>query len=148
MRKVRGAIAAAAVVLAAVGFAQSGAGRALLRDTGLEGRTPSYTALSFANPGELPTQLYSPAGLMPTAFTIRNSSAQQRHYPWQIEEIRNGQVRQLASGQATVPPGAARTINRSFVTSCTGGRIKIEVSLPGAGESIGFWTTCFAGGTP
>jgi hypothetical protein len=148
MRKVRGAIAAAVVVLAVVGFAQTDTGRALLRETGLEGESPSYTALSFASPGELPTQLYSQAALLPAAFVIRNSSAQQRHYPWQIEEIRNGQVRQLASGQATVAAGAATTVNRSFVTSCNGGRMKIEVSLPGAGESIGFWTTCWSGGTP
>jgi len=148
MRKVRGAIAAVAVVLAAAGFAQTDTGRALLRDTGLEGKSPSYTALSFASPGELPTQLYSPEGLMPAAFAIRNSSAQPRHYPWIIDEIRNGQVRQLASGQATVAAGATTTVNGMFVASCSGGRMKIEVSLPGTGDSIGYWTTCFAGGTP
>lgn len=148
MRKVRGAIAAVVVVLAAAGFAQSGAGRALLQDTGLLARSPNYTALSFASPSELPTQLYSQAALLPTAFIIRNSSAQQRRYPWHIEEIRNGQVRQLASGQATVPAGAAATVSRTFVTSCAGGRMKIQVSLPATGESIGFWTTCWSGGTP
>jgi hypothetical protein len=149
MRKARGAIAAAAVVLAAVGFAQTGPGRAVLRDAGITGTGQSYTALAFASPAQLPTQLYSRVALLDAAFVIRNSSAKQRQYPWQLEEISNGQVRQLAGGQATVAAGASTTISpggsSGFVTSCSGGRMKIEVLLPGAGESIGFWTTCWSG---
>lgn len=149
MRKATGALAAAAVVLAGFGFAQTGPGRSVLRDAGLEGHGPSYTALSFASPGSLPTQLFSRTALLDAAFVIRNSSGQRRQYGWQLEEIHNGQVRNLASGQATVAAGAAATVSPGgsggFVTSCSGGRMKIEVLLPGAGESIGFWMTCISG---
>jgi hypothetical protein len=149
MRKARSAIAAAAIVLAAAGFAQTGPGRSLLRDAGIAGNGQSYTALAFASPGSLPTQLYSRQALLTAEFVIRNSTRQQRHYPWQVEEIRNGLVNLLFSGQATVPAGAAVTVSpggsEGFVTSCSGGRMKIEVLLPGAGESIGFWATCWSG---
>jgi hypothetical protein len=149
MRKVWVAIAAAAVVVAVAGFAQTSPGHALLRDAGIAGKGPSYTALSFASPGTLPTQLFSRVALLDAAFVIRNSSAEQREYPWQLEEIRNGQVRQIADGQATVAAGATTTISPGgsggFVTSCSGGRMQIEVLLPGEGESIGFWTTCWSG---
>jgi hypothetical protein len=150
MRKARGAIAAAAIVLAAAGFAQTSPGRAVLRDVGIAGKGQSYTALAFADPGSLPTQLYSRNALLDASFVIRNDSGQQRQYPWQVEEIRNGLVRDIDTGQTTVAAGAAATIrpggSEGFVTSCTGGRLKIEVLLPAAGESIGFWATCWPGG--
>jgi hypothetical protein len=149
MRKARGAVAAAAVMLAGVGFAQTGPGRSVLRDAGMEGHGPSYTALSFASPGSLPTQLFSRNALLDAAFVIRNSSGQRRQYAWQLEEIHSGQVRDLASGHVTVAAGGAATVSpggsAGFVTSCSNGRMKIEVLLPGAGESIGFWMTCVSG---
>ena len=133
-----------AFVLAAVGFAQTSAGSAILRDTGVSGRPAAYTALSFATPKFLPTQLYSREALLPADFVIKNSSSAARQYEWQIVEIRNGQDRQLASGRAAVRSGATAVVSRSFLASCAGGKIGIAVRLTAPREAVNYWSTCVA----
>lgn len=131
-----------AFVLAAIGFAQTSAGSAVLRGTGVSGRPAAYTALSFATPKYLPTQLYSQEALLPADFVIKNESSASRQFDWQIVEIRNGHDRELASGQTVVGSGATATLSRSFLTSCVGGKIGISVRLTAPREAIEFWSTC------
>jgi len=140
------AVGLVGLVLAVVGIAQTGVGQAVLRDAGLIGSAPSYTALSFADPGQLPTQLYSREALLDASFVIRNSSAAARQYDWQIIEARAGRRRRLAGGQATVAAGRTGRVNQTVLSSCTGGRLQIVVKLAEPRESISFWATC--GTTP
>jgi hypothetical protein len=149
MGRLWSSVAVGAFVLAAVGVAQTSAGSAILRDTGVSGRPPGYTALSFTSPKYLPIQLYSQEALLPADFVIKNRSAVAREYDWQVVEVRNGQERQVATGRTAVASGATATITRSVLTSCVGGQIGIAVRLTAPRESIEFWSTCVtAGATP
>jgi hypothetical protein len=136
------AVALVAVVLAAVGVAQTGAGRAVLRDTGLAGAGPSYTALSFASPAQLPTAFYSQETLLSAPFVIHNASATARRYDWQILENRNGRQRQLFSGHTAVAAGGSTTVDWQTLSSCVGGRMQIQVRLTAPRQSIAFWAAC------
>jgi hypothetical protein len=146
MGRVWGSVAVAALVLAAVGFAQTRAGSAILQDAGVSGRPPGYTSLSFATPKYLPTQLYSQEALLPADFIIRNESRVARQYRWQVVEIRRGRDRQIASGVAALASGASTSISLSFVSSCVGGKIGIAVRLTAPRESIDFWSVCMTTG--
>jgi hypothetical protein len=142
MARIRSWVAVGAFVLAAAGFTQTSAGSAVLRDTGVSGQPSAYTALSFANPNDLPTQLYSLEALLPADFVIRNESSDARQYDWQVVEVKEGRDRLVASGRAAVAPGAATTITRSFVASCAGRKIGISVRLTAPREAIEFWSSC------
>jgi len=138
-------VVAGGFVLAMVGFAQTSAGSAILRDTGVSGRPPAYTALSFAAPRYLPPQLYSREALLPADFVITNHSSAARQFEWQVVEMRNGRDRLLARGRTVVGSGAAATVSRSFLASCVGGKIGISVRLTAPRETIEFWSTCATG---
>ncbi len=136
------AVALVAVVLAAVGLAQTGVGRAALRGAGLAGPAASYTALSFASPLQIPTQLYSQQALLSAPFVIHNVSTGTRHYDWQILEQNDGRRSRLVSGHSAVAADGYTTVDWQVFTSCAGGRIKIQVQLAAPSESISFWATC------
>jgi hypothetical protein len=142
------AVAVVAVVLAAVGFAQTGAGRAVLRAAGLAGDPPSYTSLSFAAPSQLPSQLYSRDVLLSAPFVIHNSSSAPRRYRWQIFEKRNGRQRALLTGQTAVVANGSTTVKWQALASCGGGRMRIQVALAVPRESIAFWAACAPAGAP
>ncbi len=131
-----------AFVVAAVGFAQTSAGKAVLRDTGVSGSPPAYTALSFASPKYLPVQLYSREALLPVDFVIKNESGTAHQYHWQVVEIRNGRAKEVASGLAAVQSGAATTISRNVLASCASAKIGISVRLKAPREAIEYWSRC------
>jgi hypothetical protein len=138
------AVAVVAVVLAAVGIAQTAAGRAVLRAAGLAADPPGYTSLSFASPSQLPSQLYSRNALLSAPFVIRNSAPAPHRYRWQILERRNGRRRALLTGQTAVAGGGSTTVQWQVFTACAGGRLQIEVALTSPRESIAFWATCLS----
>jgi hypothetical protein len=141
------AVAVVALILAAIGFAQTGAGRAALRSVGLAGHAQSYTALYFASPGQLPSRLYSQEALLSAPFVIRNQSSSAQRYGWRIVAAADGRQNQLASGHSTVVSGGTTTVVWQRLASCVGGRLRIEVRLSAPRESISFWTTCVTAGT-
>jgi hypothetical protein len=141
------AVAVVALILAAIGFAQTGAGRAALRSVGLAGHAQSYTALYFASPAQLPAQLYSQEALLSAPFVIRNQSSSARRYGWQIVATADGRQSQLATGHSTVASGGTTTVEWQRLASCVGGRLRIEVRLSAPRESISFWTMCASAGT-
>jgi hypothetical protein len=138
------AIALVAVVLAAIGIAQTGVGRSALRAAGLAGSGASYTALSFASPQQIPTQLYSQQALLSAPFVIHNVSAGARRYDWQILENNDGRQRRLFTGHSTVTAGGYTTVDWQAITSCSGSRIQIQIRLAAPRESISFWANCVA----
>lgn len=142
------AVAVVAFILAAVGFAQTSAGHAALRSAGLRGPAPSYTALYFADPAQLPAQLYSQEGLLSAPFVIHNQSSSAQRYRWQIVASADGRQNQLASGHSTVASGGYTTVEWQQLASCVGGRLRIEIRLTAPREAISFWTACAPAGTP
>jgi hypothetical protein len=138
------AVGLVALVLAVVGVAQTGAGQSLLRAAGLAGPPPGYTALSFTNPAQLPTQLYSREALLDASFMIRNSSTAARRYDWQIFAAWNGRTRRLAGGQATVAAGRTGQVSRDVLASCASGQLQIVIKLAEPRESISYWATCWS----
>jgi hypothetical protein len=139
------AAALVAVALAGAGLAQTGTGHSVLRHAGLFQPPASYTALSFADPGQFPQQLYSRKALLDASFVIRNVTAAGHSYHWQIVDWHRGQERRLASGQTAVDSGGQATVARQVLTSCVGARLELVVRLTAPRESVTYWTTCWPG---
>jgi hypothetical protein len=134
-----------AAAVTAAGVAQTPAGHAALASAGLFSKPASYTALSFAAPQSLPEQLRSAHEGVDASFVIRNSSGASRSYQWSITVRRDGHTRRVASGEVRVRAGSAATVASRVATSCTGGRLRVAVSLASPAESIDFWTACAPG---
>jgi hypothetical protein len=142
-------IFAPAVLVAAAALAQTPAGHAVLRGTGLEQASPSYAALSFAQPQSLPARLPGPHTTVHVPFTIRNDSAATQSYQWSLKAARIGRhVTGLAtrpvSGRTTLAPGAAATMNPALPLTCTGGQLRVTIQIARPAESIDFLASCAA----
>jgi hypothetical protein len=131
------------LAIACVGAAQTGPGHAALRGMGLYEPPSSYTELTFAAPGDLPSALPSPSSPVNVAFDIHNVSGTARTYLWSIVLAKNGQDgREKASGTVTAPAQGRVTVTRSVAATCTGGRLQVLVRLASPAESVDFWVTC------
>lgn len=133
-------------MLILAGIAQTGYGRTVLRTVGLSPPSGSYTALSFANPQELPTRLRSKVSQVQVSFAIRNASnsSASRVYNWVILLSHSGRSLTAAAGQVMVPFGAVRTVNKTVRTSCAKGQLQLTVRLANPAEHIDFWTACWS----
>jgi hypothetical protein len=134
-----------AAAVTAAGVAQTPAGHSALASAGLFSKPASYTALSFAAPQSLPGQLRSTHEGVDASFVIRNSAGDSRSYQWSITLLRDGRSKRVASGEVQVAAGSAATVAGPVATSCTGGRLRVAVSLRSPAESIDFWTACAPG---
>jgi hypothetical protein len=142
MTRIRSFVALGAVVLAAAILAQTGAGRALMRDVGLSKTPAGYTQLSFARPRSLPSRLPSPGVTVRVPFEIRNSTDAQRTYQWSVTLNHDQSTDHLTSGGTRVPAGAAVTVTPAVTVSCPHGRVRLDVGLASPRESIDFYATC------
>jgi len=138
-------VAVGGLALAGVGFAQTGPGHSVLRSAGLVAPQPAYTALAFAHPQQLLTQLFSTEALLETSFVIQNLSPGSRAYAWHMVEVHDGRRLQVASGRTKVGGGRAATISKTVLTSCASGRLEVVVSLTTPSESIAYSMMCPAG---
>jgi hypothetical protein len=134
----RGAILCAAVVLAALAFAQSGAGRSLLRDAGVAGAPERYTELSFARPSKLPGKLLPGQRRVSLSYVLHNVEGERRDYRWTVAA---GGTR-LAHGTTSAAPGERVVIRRTVTVPCRGARTRVEVRLARPSQAIGFWAAC------
>jgi hypothetical protein len=132
-----------ALAVLCVGVAQTSPGHAALRGMGLYEPPASYTELTFAAPGDLPSALSAAGSAINVAFDIHNVSGAARTYQWSIALAKNGQDgRQKASGTVTAPAQGRVTVTRSVAATCTGGRLQVLVRLASPAESVDFWVTC------
>ena len=134
----RGAIVCAAVVLAALGAAQSRPGRSLLRDAGVAGAAERYTELSFARPSKLPGKLLPGQRRVSLSYVLHNVEGERRDYRWTVAAGGDG----LAHGTTSAAPGERVVIRRSVTVPCRGARTRVEVRLARPSEAIGFWAAC------
>jgi hypothetical protein len=139
-------IAGSAVLITAAALAQTPAGHAVLREAGLEQVSPSYAALSFAQPRSLPTRLGARHTTVHVPFTIQNHSADTQSYQWSLtaSEVggHGGPVARPVTGQATLASGEAATMDPALRLSCTSGQVRVTVHLARPDESIDFLAGC------
>lgn len=139
-------IVASAVLVVGAALIQTPAGHAVLRATGLERATPSYAALSFAQPQSLPTRLAAPETTVRVPFTIQNHSSGTESYIWSLNATgaagHDGQAARPVTGRTTLAPGAIATMNPALRLSCTGGQVRVSVRLASPAESIYFLAGC------
>jgi hypothetical protein len=132
-----------ALVILCAGFAQTGPGHSVLSGMGLYQPPVSYTELTFAAPGDLPSALPSPGAPVNVSFNIHNVSGAARVYQWSVVLANNGHNgSQEASGTVTAPAQGRVTVTRSVATTCTAGRLQVLVRLASPAESVEFWVTC------
>lgn len=128
------------VVLASI--FQTSVGRAILRTAGLSQGSPGYTSLSFLEPKSLPEQLESTRSMVEAPFVILNATNTKRDYTWSISLIRQGQVDHVYTGSVKLASGGKAEITRSVTIKCTGGQIRLVVSLEQPAESISALMAC------
>jgi hypothetical protein len=139
-------IVGSAVLVAAAALAQTPAGHAVLREAGLEQVSPSYAALSFAEPQSLPTQLAAPHTTVHVPFTIQNHSSDTQSYQWSLtaNEVgrRGGPAARPVTGSTTLDSGGTATMDPALRLSCTGGQVRVTIHLARPAESIDFLADC------
>jgi hypothetical protein len=139
----------AAAGLAAVGIAQTAAGRSLLRKAGLTAAPARYTELAFAHPMLLPEKFPNGRFKVRAPFTIQNVGRVPRSYDWTVVELAGGRTITVAHGNTSLDPGIRRAANPPMWLHCEGqGRVHVEVRLADPAESIGWWARCLPPGQP
>lgn len=132
-------IAGAAVLISVF---QTGAGHALLRETGLAQGSAGYTSLSFLRPQSLPGKLGPGHTKVGAPFVIHNGTSTTRDYRWSVFLLRDGRNHRVRAGTVRLPAGRAAVISQSLRIACTRDRVRIMVSLQRPVESIHAWLTC------
>ena len=159
--------AVVALLLVAVGLAQTSAGRRLARSVGLAAPAEPFTELYFADQAAIAasTEGYvHGATRQRVGFVIRNSEHHTMTYAWTLTS--DGASR--GAGTVRVRAGASATVRRSIATGCrfrfsqpaAGGagkpaastegplrstgpaRVRISVSLSRPRRSIDYWLAC------
>jgi hypothetical protein len=121
---------------------QTNVGRAILRTAGLSQGSPGYTSLSFLEPESLPEQLKSERSGIEASFVIQNATNTQRDYTWSIFLIGQEQADHVYTGSVKLTSGGKAEITRPVTIKCTGGQIRMVVSLAQPAESISALMTC------
>ena len=131
----------AALVMVCAGLAQTSAGHAVLRETGLYKVPATYTELSFTNPGS--SALASVKGQVSVSFSVHNVSGLARSYQWSVAVARDGKSQVKAVGDVGVPAQGRTTVTKSVTEACaTSPDFQVVVRLATPAESIDFWVLC------
>jgi hypothetical protein len=138
----RGLIALIAGIVVLASIFQTNAGRAILRTAGLSQGSPGYTSLNFLEPKLLPEQLKSKYSRVDATFVILNATDTKRDYSWSISLIRQGQADHVYTGNVKLASGGKAEITRTVTIECTGGQIRMVVSLEQPAESISALMAC------
>lgn len=136
----------AVVVAASLGFAQSDPGHAVLRSWGISSPSQSYTELAFTNPDQPWTRTGHRS--LQTSFWVHNVEGAARTYHWTVTtRVSGAAAHAVASGHFPLANGASRTLSLVVPAICAAARQRVDVSLDGAGETIGFWVGCVRAAT-
>ncbi len=138
----RAAVAVLALIVLAVGIAQTSAGHSLLAKAGLFAQPVSYTSLAFQQPQSLPAQLTSRRASVPVSFVIANEGHAPRTYRWTLSLGQGTLTRRMATGSIRLASGQRSALTRVAQVACTGQQVSLVVSLAYPAESIHAWATC------
>jgi hypothetical protein len=98
----------------------------------------TLTELYFEDHTNLPKQIE--LGKVQTfKFTVHNLEYQNMTYAYEVGVADDETSRALASGSATLSHNQFKTIPVSYTLSSASGRTKIQVTLQGRNQSIGYW---------
>ena len=77
------------------------------------------------------------------AFWVHNVEGSAHTYRWiATTQAPSRAPITAASGSLTLADGASQTVRLRIRVACTGGRSRVNVSLGGAHQTIGFWLPC------
>lgn len=136
------------LVLLCVGVAQTSPGHSVLVGLGLTETPPSYTELSFTNPGSLQESDAAVQAPVTVSFGIHNVSGSARHYQWSIVALHNGTNEGSLSGGVTVAAQGRAALTENVQVTCPSGREQMVLRLASPAESLNFWVTCPTGSDP
>lgn len=144
-----------ALVLAAVGLAQTHAGRHVTSSLGLGAPRQPYTAIYFTAPGTVgsePLQARHGIAYATVSFWIANHTHRPMSYTWSIQATRRTPV---ATGVNGARAGHAALVTDEIAVRCSSRhvagrrgrvpsqfRIRVDVNS-NPPESIAYWETCF-----
>jgi hypothetical protein len=138
--------AVVAVVVLAIGVAQTAAGKSVLSQAGLTGGEDRYTELAFARPTAVPDYVSDKPADLELPFAIRNAEGERRDYRWSLVVVSRRGTKTLDRGRLTLAAGASGTVGQRVKLRCAGDRVRVEVRLERPRQSIGAWIRC--PGTP
>lgn len=147
-------IALLAAIVGVAAWLQTGTGRALMAHAGAQPTRQPFTALSFTNPTQLPDlvatsgQRSASTSRQRLSFSVDNQTGWTRDYRWRAALLApRSSAAPLANGTVVVPAGSTVSVQRLLDVSCPGQRVRVEVSLRGTPDAIGYWTNCRDGAT-
>jgi hypothetical protein len=106
-------------------------------------QNPPYTQLAFTNAAALPVTAVAGKAIH-VSFAITNDEEKPMRYQYVVASgsaVASGsdaKLKSLTSSIKTVAPGATWTVNTTVVPKCGVNACRLQVSLPGQGESIDF----------
>ncbi len=131
----------AVLVVVGLGVAQTSPGGRLLRALGISSPSEPYTEIAFVNPGGPWTRAAN--ATVGFAFWVHNVEGSAHTYRWIATTQAPGRAPiTAASGRLTLADGASNTVRLRIPVACTGGQSRVNVSLGGAHQTIGFWLPC------
>ncbi|HUO73256.1 MAG TPA: hypothetical protein VMU39_20975 [Solirubrobacteraceae bacterium] len=133
-------------VVAAIGLAQTSAGRSVVRTLGISAASQPFTELYFPQPGEiarLGERPHRSGERDNVAFVIHNNTHGTLNYPWSVY-VGDGPPR--FTGVAQLGAGQRVTTRQRVEIRCGRrlGVIKVRVVLAYTSDEISFWVTCRA----
>jgi hypothetical protein len=134
-------LAVAAVALAGLGLAQTGAGRDALADIGIAPPSEPYTEIALARPDATPR---IDGGVVTLPVWIRNHEGGARAYAWTATTRVEGGGRPVraAGGRVALEDGAEGTVRVRVPVTCAGERVRVDVSIGGPHRTVGVWVPC------
>jgi hypothetical protein len=133
----------AALIVAAVGLAQTAGGKSVLRKAGLVDKPARYTELSFAHPQLLPEKFPDGRFKIHAPFIVHNNEGRGYTYHWVVLEIDGRTTKRVASGASHGAEGETFPVNPTMKLECThAGRVHVSVQVQRPARSIGWWADC------
>jgi hypothetical protein len=132
----------AAMVLAAIGLAQTASGRTFLRDSGLEGGDERYTELAFAHPTKVPEWLDSYRPKLDLPVALHNAEGESRTYHWTATVRHGDRTKVLDRGTVTLAADGRATIEPKVEFSCRSGRVRVDIAVDHPKQAVGAWMRC------
>jgi hypothetical protein len=138
---VLGPVAILFLVFVGLGVAQTSPGGRLLHALGISSPSEPYTELAFVNPASPGTP--APDATVRLAFGVHNVEGSAHMSTWTATTQAPSRAPIIAaSGRLTLANGASDTVDLRIPTGCAGAQSRINVSLGGAHQTIGFWLSC------
>jgi hypothetical protein len=133
----------AALVIAAVGLAQTATGSSVLSSAGLKAAPVRYTELAFKHPTLLPEKFPDGKFKVHAPFTLHNAEGRSFTYHWIVQEIDGNDATTVASGASHAAKDETFPVNPVMKLECThAGRVKVVVRLKQPARTIGWWGEC------